>query len=127
VLIFLVTPTVVVLDDLGNVGSGDSKTASVTIPVIVRPTNHAPTVTVPAAFAATEDQLLSLAGILVSDQDMGDAVTVSVTVSAGSLVQLTPQQLGRFTEELRAYHQHRFLHRDTTGMTPVFLSIILPL
>jgi hypothetical protein len=115
---------VVVLDDLGNVGSGDSKTASVTIPVIVRPTNHAPTVTVPAAFAATEDQLLSLAGILVSDHDMGDTVTVSVIVSAGNLVQLTPQQLGRYTQELRAYHQHRFLHRDTAGMTQMCCTLL---
>lgn len=104
-----------VLDDLGNTGAGGSKTSSVTIPVIVRPTNHAPSLTLPTALSAAEDTLLSLAAVQVSDNDPGDTIAVDVTVSSGGLVQLSLLQLERYTELLRSHHQRRFTHHDATG------------
>lgn len=113
-----------VLDDLGNAGAGGSKVGSVTIPVVVRPTNHAPSLTLPAALSAVEDGLLSLAAVQVSDADPGDTITVDVAVSLGGLVQLNPLQLDRFTVQLKSYHQHRFAHQNKSGEPDVCVAIL---
>ena len=106
---------VIVLDDFGSVGSGGSKATSVTIPVIVRPTNHAPSVSVSAALGVSEDRLLSLAGILVADPDPRDTVTVNISVASGGLLQLSPQQLAAFERSLTLYHQQRYVLTPSAG------------
>ena len=103
-----------VLNDLGSVGAGESKTSSVTVPVIVRPTNHAPVIVTPAALNTAEDQLLTLAGIEVSDVDARDTVTVNVSVASGGLVQLPANQVLLFKQSLHSFLQHRHL-LDTDG------------
>lgn len=95
------------LDDEGSVGAGGSKTSSITIPVIVRPTNHAPTISMPGALGVEEDSLLSLAGIVVSDADPRDSVAIKINVSSGGLIQLPAAQFDRYSTTLRKYHQQR--------------------
>lgn len=102
-----------VLSDMGNVG-GENKFSSVTIPVIVRPTNHAPVIQAPQALNTAEDQLLTLAGIDVSDVDVRDTVTVNVTVATGLLVQLPANQVLLYKQSLHSFLHHRHL-LDTAG------------
>ena len=96
-------------------GAGGSKSSSITIPVIVRPTNHAPTLTLPSALGVEEDSLLSLAGCVVSDSDPRDIVTVNITVSSGGLLQLPAPHYDRYSTSLRKYHLQRHALGDSNG------------
>lgn len=105
---------VVVLEELHNpLRQGEvslHKPATVTIPVIVRPTNHAPTVTTPIALSTSEDELLSLAGLSVDDVDVRDTVTVTVSVASGGLVQLSSNEVQPFKQALKSYLVQRLMH-----------------
>lgn len=107
---------VIVLEELNSpLREGESyKPATVTIPVIVRPTNHAPTVSTPIALSTSEDELLSLSGLMVDDVDVRDTVTVTVSVASGGLIQLSAHEVQPFKQSLKAYLVQRLLS-DTHG------------
>ena len=68
----------IVVDDLGNSGTGGPQQAVALVPITVGPVNDAPTISVPGTQAATEDQPLLINGISIADVDLAE------TTSAGS-------------------------------------------
>lgn len=71
------------LSDQGGNGSGGAKSDSKTISITVSPVNDAPVITVPGAQSASEDTNLVIAGISVSDVDIGTS-PAQATLSASS-------------------------------------------
>ena len=76
--------------DLGNSGAGGELTDTDTVLIVVNDVNNAPVNTVPASITKDEDQILAIAGLLVSDVDAGAAaVDVQLSVGMGSTLTLS--------------------------------------
>ena len=70
-------------DDLGNTGTGGSKTDSETSTIEIAAVNDAPVLTSPASFAVTEDQASTVGGLSVADVD-ASALTFTLTAPTAS-------------------------------------------
>ena len=72
--------------DLGNTGTGGTLTANDTATINITAVNDAPVNTVPGAQTVNEDTALAIAGLSISDADIGAAsATTQLTVSSGTL------------------------------------------
>ncbi len=62
----------IVVDDLGNSGTGGPQQAVALVPITVGPVNDAPTISIPGPQAATEDEPLLINGISIDDVDLAE-------------------------------------------------------
>ena len=116
----------ITINDNGNTGVGGNKGAAATVPVIVQPVNHAPTIlTSPTVVRLLEDQMLQLdASVLdVNDVDLRDTLTVNISVAVGGLLKLSPQLVPSFQQLLSLYHQQsQYLFTPAAGRFPYCLN-----
>ncbi len=74
------------INDQGNTGAGGARSSADTVTLQVSPVNDAPSLTVPASIAVTEDVASAVTGISIADPDAGaGSVTMTLTAVAGTL------------------------------------------
>jgi hypothetical protein len=89
------------VSDLGNTGAGGALTATGTISLDVRAVNDLPTLTLPAALAINEDEVLSFIGanaITLTDVDSGETpIRITLRVGANGRLNIDDANLTRIS------------------------------
>ena len=89
------------VDDLGSTGSGGPLSAVTTVALTVDPVNDAPVLALPVPVSGLEDSAVGLAGITVSDIDVGGGnLELTLSVTTGTLTSPGPGVAGDGTATL---------------------------